>query len=160
MASAAIDSKELASSLCFVWLRQALLGNHFPIEPTPESILILPDKQIAFTGGNFAQLSPESKTNLLDYLIAASTEDPHKACSCLLREMEREKKWINEEDLRLRFRQVVPFRDGGWSSGGTGDSLGTQIIGYRLDISGNNNLNVHYDGWFQGTLTHKVFLVQ
>src|SRR5262249_30008065 len=39
---------DLAGRLCLTWLRQALLGNLFPVEPYPSNIVILPNRQIAF----------------------------------------------------------------------------------------------------------------
>jgi ubiquinone biosynthesis protein len=114
------ERNELARLLCEVWLRQALLGRSFPIEPHSGNILVLPSKQIAFTGGAFASLPSEPQANLWDYLIASANESSDKACSCLLKEMTREAGSSKEDELRQRFRQAMPFRDGGWTA--TGDS--------------------------------------
>jgi predicted unusual protein kinase regulating ubiquinone biosynthesis (AarF/ABC1/UbiB family) len=118
-----LEPQTLARRLCMVWLRQALLGVQFPIELRPEDIVVLPNKQIAFTGGVFASLPSDAKKNLWHYVIAMSTEDPDKACSYLLREIVQEGRSINENELRYRFREVVPFRDGGWSGNGVSSNL-------------------------------------
>src|SRR5437763_11968967 len=110
----AFDRTNLARLLCSVWLRQALLGHVFPVEPRPANVVVLSDKQVAFTGGFFASLSGESQSNIRNYLIAAAAENPDRACSCLLREVRREGSPGGDEDLRHRFRQVVPFRDSEW----------------------------------------------
>ncbi len=116
------ERNELARLLCEVWLRQALLGRSFLVETRPENIMVLPSKQIAFTGGAFAGLPAEPQANLWDYLLAAANENSDKACSCLLKEMRRE--GASERDnVRQRFRQAMPFRDGGWEASGDRQSL-------------------------------------
>jgi len=128
-----IDCKDLAARLCRVWLRQALLGNVFPVEPRPENILILSEKRIAFTSGGFAKFSSEAKTNLWNYLLAAESADPDRACSCLLKEMQEGKTQINRDELGHKFRQAVPFRDGGWKDNSTNDSLAEHLfVQWRL----------------------------
>lgn len=127
------DAKDLAARLCRVWLRQALLGNVFPVEPRPENILVLSEKRIAFTSGGFAGFSSEAKTNLWNYLLAAESADPDTACSCLLKEMKEGKTQINHDELGHKFRQVVPFRDGGWKDNSTNDSLAEHLfVQWRL----------------------------
>jgi predicted unusual protein kinase regulating ubiquinone biosynthesis (AarF/ABC1/UbiB family) len=125
---AGIDSGELASLLCLVWLRQSLQGRVFPVDPRPENILILPSQQIVFTGGVFSSLPSHVKTNLFNYLVAAAAQDPDSACSYLVREMSRTKGAACEEELRHRLRQVIPFRDGGWRDGGDRGSLAEYLF--------------------------------
>ena len=113
----------LAHRLCVVWLRQALLGSIFPAEFTPSNIRILPTNQIAFTGGTLASLPAEAKANVSDYLLAALTDDPDRACSSLLKEMEVRDCAVSEAELRRRFRQFVPFRDSDWAYGSDNNNL-------------------------------------
>jgi len=115
-----LEPHTLARCLCMVWLRQALLGKQFPVELRPEDIVLLPNKQIAFTGGVFASLPSDAQKNLWHYMMATSKQAPDTACSSLLREIEPKGQPIDEDELRYRFREVVPFRDGGWQ--GRGDS--------------------------------------
>jgi ubiquinone biosynthesis protein len=110
----ASDRTALARLLCSVWLRQALLGHAFPVEPRGANLLVVSDRQVAFTGGLFGVLHVEAQKNLFNYLLATSAESPDRACSCLLAEVLREGRPGADEDLRHRFRQVVPFRDSGW----------------------------------------------
>jgi len=121
--SVGFEREELARLLCEVWLIQALQGRCFPVDPHPQNVLALPGKQIAFTGGTFASLSAESQANLWDYLIAAANENSDKACSCLLMEMRRETTSAREGEVRQRFRQAMPFRDGGWTASSDNQSL-------------------------------------
>jgi predicted unusual protein kinase regulating ubiquinone biosynthesis (AarF/ABC1/UbiB family) len=109
-----LDRPSVARLLCSAWLRQALLGHVFPTAPSPSNITVISDRQIAFTGGGFASLPGESQSNLWKYLIASAGDNPDQACSCLLKEMRRAGSQSADEDLRHRFRQVVPFRDSGW----------------------------------------------
>lgn len=108
------DRTSLARLLCSVWLRQALFGHAFPVEPRPANVVALSDGQVAFTGGTFASLPTEAQSNIWNYLMAAAAENPDRACACLLREVRRGGAPDGEEDLRHRFRQVVPFRDSEW----------------------------------------------
>jgi predicted unusual protein kinase regulating ubiquinone biosynthesis (AarF/ABC1/UbiB family) len=109
-----LDRPSLARLLCSSWLRQALLGQVFPTAPSPSNITVISERQVAFTGGGFASLPAESQSNLWKYLIASAGDNPDQACSCLLKEMRRVGPQSADENLRHRFRQVVPFRDSGW----------------------------------------------
>lgn len=130
---AALDSpdlRDLARRLCILWLRQALLGRAFPVEPRAEDLLILPRGRIVLAGGPFTKPPSAVQGNLWSYLTAAAKQDPDEACTSLLREMIAGP-GANEEQLRLRLRQVVPFRDGAWSLGG--DSLAEHLfVHWRL----------------------------
>jgi predicted unusual protein kinase regulating ubiquinone biosynthesis (AarF/ABC1/UbiB family) len=118
-----IEPHTLARRLCMVWLRQALLGKQFPVALRPEDIVLLPNKQIAFTGGVFASLPSDAQKNLWHYMMATSKQAPDTACSSLLREIEPKGQPIDEDELRYRFREIVPFRDGGWRGSGDSSSL-------------------------------------
>jgi predicted unusual protein kinase regulating ubiquinone biosynthesis (AarF/ABC1/UbiB family) len=115
------EPDELARLLCEVWLRQTLQGRCFPVDPRPENIVVLLSKQIAFSGSAFAGLPTEPQTNLWNYLLAAANDNADTACSCLLKEMR--KAGAVREDVRQRFRQAMPFRDGGWDASGDGQTL-------------------------------------
>ncbi|HKH50091.1 MAG TPA: AarF/UbiB family protein [Thermoanaerobaculia bacterium] len=124
------DLRDLARRLCILWLRQALLGRAFPVEPRAEDLLILPRGRIVLAGGPFTKPPSAVQANLWSYLVAAAKQDPDEACTSLLREMIAGP-GANEEQLRLRLRQVVPFRDGSWSLGG--DSLAEHLfVHWRL----------------------------
>ncbi|HEX8292496.1 MAG TPA: AarF/UbiB family protein, partial [Pyrinomonadaceae bacterium] len=108
------DPAGLARLLCTVWLRLALSGQVFPVEPHLGNVVAVSDRQVAFTGGLFAGLPAESQSNLWRYMLAAAGEEPDRACACLVREVRRAGPPGAEEDLRHLFRQVVPFRDSEW----------------------------------------------
>jgi predicted unusual protein kinase regulating ubiquinone biosynthesis (AarF/ABC1/UbiB family) len=118
-----LDPANVAHNLYIVWLRQALMGLSFPVAPCAENILVLPTRQIAFTGGLCSSLPSTAQARIYNYLVAIATEDTDRACSCLLKETNKEKGACSEDDLLHRFRQVVPFRDGGWSTKGTATAL-------------------------------------
>jgi predicted unusual protein kinase regulating ubiquinone biosynthesis (AarF/ABC1/UbiB family) len=122
LGSEGLERNELARLLCEVWLRQALLGRNFPVAPSPENILVLPSKQIVFSGGAFAGLPAEPQANLWDYLVAAANDNSDKACFCLLKEMRKEAASVRD-NVQQRFRQAMPFRDGGWDASGDRRSL-------------------------------------
>ena len=149
-----IHRQELARLLCMAWLRQVLLGRVFQVEPRAENIAIVSGRQIAFTNGLFATLPPEVQDNLWKYLIAVSNENTDMACSCLLREMERESWPANEQELRSRFRQVVPFRDGGWSDGHAGLGVAEHMfVEWRLASERGCIPNHHLPSFYRGLFT-------
>lgn len=114
------EDAELARRLSLLWLRQALLGPAFPVEPWGANVAVLEGERIAFTGGVLAEPPPSVQANLWGYLIAASNQNIDEVCTWLLRESTLEGPPWAEEQLRLRLRQAVPFRDGGWSRSGEG----------------------------------------
>lgn len=122
------DGQTVARLLCSVWLRQALMGHVFAVEPGPANMVVVADNQIGFTGGVFANLPGEAQANLGNYLIAAAGENPDQACSCLLRELKCDGAPGAAEDLRHRFRQVVPFRDSGWYSDDNSNRLIEHLV--------------------------------
>ncbi|HEY7494184.1 MAG TPA: AarF/UbiB family protein, partial [Candidatus Tectomicrobia bacterium] len=109
-----IEPHTLARRLCLLWWRQALLGKQFPVEVRAADIVLLPNKQLAFTDGVFASMPTDAQKNLWHYVLATSTEAPDSACAYLLREIEPTGRPVDEDELRYRLREIVPFRDGGW----------------------------------------------
>lgn len=127
-----MEAVDIARYLCLSWLRQALVGRAFPVEPLPQHVALVPNARIAFIDGPFASLGAETQANLRAYLKTAS-QDPDRACSHLLAEMQPPAAGVDLYALRLAFRQVVPFRDGGWSRKGTCDSLAEHLfVHWRL----------------------------
>jgi predicted unusual protein kinase regulating ubiquinone biosynthesis (AarF/ABC1/UbiB family) len=140
-AATGMDARYLPGRLCQTWLQQALAGRLFPVAPRAAEITLLPNQQFAFTGGLFARLPAEAQANLSEYLIAVSTQDCDRACACLLRETNRAADSADEDALRRRLRQVVPFRDGGWDRRDSKETLAEHVWlhcrlanehGYRL----------------------------
>jgi hypothetical protein len=92
-------------------------------------VTFLANRQVALSGGVFASLSNESQANLWGYLIAASSEDPNRACSYLSEELAGGESACGEDELRQKFRQLAPFRDAGWE-GGDSDSLAARMCAH------------------------------
>lgn len=121
-------SRDLARNLCALWWRQVLAGRLFPLGLGAEDVRVLPDGRIALQGASFARSTVALQTDLREALVAVFYRDPDGACTALLREMAREDGARSEEELRLRLRQIVPFRDGAWSS--SGESLAEHLFLY------------------------------
>jgi ABC1 atypical kinase-like domain len=103
---------ERARTLCLVWLRQALQGRAFPVDPCLENIAFDSQGRVVFTAGPFATLADTTQASLWNYLIAVAADDADEACSHLAREIHRDGADPGDTELRRRFRQMVPFRDG------------------------------------------------
>jgi hypothetical protein len=102
---------DLARTLCLLWLRQALEGLLYPVDPRPENIGFASDERIVFHHGPFATLPETGKTHVWNYLIAVASEKVDEAATHLAAGMGG---LTNQgcEKLRRQFRQMVPFRDG------------------------------------------------
>lgn len=124
--SSAQQTDDLARRLCVLWLWQALHSSVFLVELSPDDLMILPGRQIGLTGGVFANLSPESRSNLWSYLLATASESPNQACAFLVKELKRSEPLDNDGELQQRFRQVVPFRDTDWGGDFFADHLFVQ----------------------------------
>jgi ubiquinone biosynthesis protein len=138
---ARLDGEEVAETLVQTWLRHALAGRPFPEQLQLGSLTLQADGRIGFTGGLVASLTEDVGTNVWDYVIAAAEQNPDRACDLLFREMERSAQSGSEVDVRVRFRQIIPFRDGGWSREGANDNLAEHLFlqwrtmrdhGYRI----------------------------
>jgi hypothetical protein len=108
---------EAAVRLCRAWLRQAFFGQVFPVAQRDGDVRLPPAGGLAWTGGTFESLPAAAKENLWEYLQAAAAHDPPRACAALIQELEGGP----PDDplgrgLDQRLRQLVPFRDSGWSS--------------------------------------------
>jgi ubiquinone biosynthesis protein len=142
---------DLAHHICVAWLRQALLGSLFPAEPSPTNITILPNNQIIFTDGLHASLPSEAKANLWDYLISAVTENPDRACSGLLKELVGGNRSIGADELRQRFRQLVPFRDSDWDDGADRTNLADHLfLHWRLASRGGYRPHSYLPSFYRG----------
>jgi len=102
-------------------------------------------------------LPPDTHKNFCHYLMATSTTAPDRAGSYLLREIEQQGLPIDEDELRYRFREIVPFRDGGWRGRGYSSSLTEHLfVHWKLvnerGLRPQRHLLCFYRGLFQ-TLT-------
>lgn len=147
------EEHDLAHTLCLVWLRQAMLGCLFPVELRAEQTVFVSDTVIAFGGGRFACLPAASRENLWGYLAAAARGDTDRACTYLVAELEPSRRRRAEDELRHRLRQIVPFRDGGWSERGASDTLAEHLflhwrIASALGFRPQTHLRAFYRGLF------------
>lgn len=117
--------RALARRLAVVWLRQALNGQVFPLAPGEAEIAILGDGRVDFRGGRLEKPPDTFRRNMLEYLIAVALHQPDDACTYLVREMTQDDQ-ADFNQLRMRLRQVMPFRDGAWSR--DGESLAEHLF--------------------------------
>ena len=109
-----------AAAICRGWLRNLLVGEPFPVDFARHQLDISHDGLVVISGATLAVLSPAAARNVRAYLHAAAGDDPDRTCAWLLRECDVVPA-DDGEALCDEFRQVVPFRGGGWSAteGGT-----------------------------------------
>ncbi|MEM6457653.1 MAG: hypothetical protein AAF772_21370, partial [Acidobacteriota bacterium] len=85
--------------------------------------------ELALLAGPFGRLDPAARRDLWDYLRAVAVDDPDRALGALLRRLVPGRR-ADAAELRTRFRQVAPFRDGGWSA--AGDHLAEHVALHAL----------------------------
>jgi len=127
-ADAGAIAPQFARALCLFWLHQALLGRLVPVDLPEGGILALPDGRLALLWGLCTRPPGAAQAAAREFLIAAAARDPDAAGAALLRGMRPEPGATSEDQLRLHWRQIVPFRDGSWSAGG--ESLAEHLFVY------------------------------
>jgi hypothetical protein len=105
------DRETTVRQICAAWLRQALEGHAVPIAFGPRDIRLRPDR-LVYVGTEFELQSSDARVRFLAYVNAAAADDPDAAVEWVIAECEPKKNGAAEEELRRRFRQSVPFRDG------------------------------------------------
>jgi ubiquinone biosynthesis protein len=145
-----VDRRDLASRLCTVWLRQALLGRSFLAEGRLTDVTVLPDGRVSFMG-IFSSVPFATRRTLWEYLLAASAGDPDVACAALLRVMERATRSVHEDGLRHQFRQAIPSRAGGPGAPGKSGQLGDLVLlHWRLARASGCRPSLHLLRFFRG----------
>jgi predicted unusual protein kinase regulating ubiquinone biosynthesis (AarF/ABC1/UbiB family) len=119
---------EFTRNLCLTWLHHALKLSCFPEAPTAANVALTATRRIACLGGPVASLDREFQDALAQYLGAVASNRPDEAASTLLSIFSPGKKAADFETVRDRFRQVVPFRDGGWGRIGQQETLAECIF--------------------------------
>jgi hypothetical protein len=98
----------------------------FPVAPYVEHLSGSPLLPLSIGGGQFSRLAPEIRESLWKYITAVALHDPDGACDTLLAEMDDAS--TSGDVLKHLFRQVVPFRDGGWDHLGHLDTLPEHVF--------------------------------
>ena len=106
-----IPDPDLARTLCFAWLHQALRGRVYPVDPRIENVAFSSEGRVLFAAGPFGTLSQRTKANLLSYLVAVATESTDEACTYLSQVHAAGRPSSVDEDLYRTFHQTVAFRD-------------------------------------------------
>ncbi|HEX6464955.1 MAG TPA: AarF/UbiB family protein, partial [Vicinamibacterales bacterium] len=109
------ERAELARRLAAAWLRQALSARLLPFDFAAREIVADGDR-LLLTGGACDPLGSIERERFTQYVDAVAADDPEAAAAWLL-DSKRSAASDSplEEELRRRFRQAVPFRDGEWS---------------------------------------------
>jgi predicted unusual protein kinase regulating ubiquinone biosynthesis (AarF/ABC1/UbiB family) len=114
------ERSALARQIAEAWLRQACDGRLFPYDFDARDIVVDRDTarnetQLRLTGAACDPLGSVERERLVRYLDAVAADDPEAAASWLLDARVSSGTSPVEEEVRRRFRQAVPFRDGEWS---------------------------------------------
>ena len=156
-AAGAAGRGELARRIAGAWLRQALLGTAFPLEPTATDLAVCRGGRLAFTGGPCAGLPPRSQARLWDYLVATAAERPDRACELLLADLIPGRAARGADFLRARLRQAVTFRDGSFRDGGRDNTLAERLLLHlRLARASGYRLSSPLGGFARGLATVAV----
>lgn len=100
----------LAQRICKTWLKQAMSGNLFPVDPQVHHVVVRGDNQLYFEGCELTRLPKAAIDNLWNYLLAALVDDPDRSATHLLQEMKAARyKEIDVQSFRTNFRQAAYF---------------------------------------------------
>ncbi len=110
-------ARDLARRLHLAWLQQALVTGHAPLDAAWAE---LRDGRLALLAGRCCHLGTAALPRLCAYLQQLADHLPEEAYDAIAGELTavgstRGKAQIDERRVRQRLRQLVPFRDGGWS---------------------------------------------
>jgi len=145
------ERSAMARQLWLVWLRQALFGRAFPVEPRVADLSLHPNGQVAFADGSICPAAADSKKALAHYLIAVLNEDPDQACLCLLQQVTSTESHANTLPLRNSFRQATSFRCGDWRLGNRTDALaGRLFMHWQLLHKHEYELSDHLISFYRG----------
>jgi predicted unusual protein kinase regulating ubiquinone biosynthesis (AarF/ABC1/UbiB family) len=142
----------MSRQLWLVWLRQALFGRAFPVEPNPQSVSVFPSGQVGFDPRSCCRIAADSKKSLVEYLLAVVAENPDQACLALFQQVSPTRA-SDPEALRNSFRQATTFRRGEWQLGSRAQGLSYGLLlhwrllhehGYQLQ----DDLASFYRGMF------------
>jgi ubiquinone biosynthesis protein len=108
------DRESLARQLATAWLRLAVTGDLVPYDFDLHDIRVR-DGRLVLEGGALEPVTSTGRARLLNYFVAAAADDPDAAWDWLTTAAKPGPAGQNEDALRRRLRQVVPFRDGEFS---------------------------------------------
>jgi len=103
-----------AQRLVSAWLRQAFLGRVVPVDFEPRDVIV-DGERLILIGGVFEPHSSGARAGFLSYVNAVAADDPDEAAAWIVEAAGPDAPVHLEAELRRRFRQAVPFRDGEWS---------------------------------------------
>lgn len=109
------DRTAIARRLATAWLRQALGGRLVPFEFAARDIVV-DEQRLVLTTAAFEAHSTTARRRFSRYVNAVAADDPDAAAAWLVDAAGAlETSSAVEEEVKRRFRQAVPFRDGEWS---------------------------------------------
>jgi predicted unusual protein kinase regulating ubiquinone biosynthesis (AarF/ABC1/UbiB family) len=115
------ERSALARRIAMTWLRQAFDARLFPYEFSARDIVVDREStgtetRLRLTAAVCDPLGSAERERLSRYVNAVAADDPEAAASWLLdaQPLSADGSPV-EEEVRRRFRQAVPFRDGEWS---------------------------------------------
>lgn len=133
------EARRRLGSVSLLALRQTLFGRVAPSEIDGEQVELLADGRVAFLAAPLWRPAAAAQEAAWRHLVGLAEGDEATAGRLLIAQLEPLPGAVGEQELLLRLRQVVPFRDGAWSE--SGDGLCEQLFaqwrlarasGYRL----------------------------
>ena len=119
--------EEIARAICDGWLHLAINCGIVPVDFDERDIVVVSANQVSFIGSTFKELTQGSRDNLRKYLLYSCNDDPAKALQHLQIECDTSN-CNNLHDIDRLFRQLVPFRHGGWNDEGSVNSCAETVV--------------------------------
>jgi predicted unusual protein kinase regulating ubiquinone biosynthesis (AarF/ABC1/UbiB family) len=146
----------LARRLASAWLRQALAGRLVPFDFTARDVVV-DGPRLVLVAAAFEPHSPAARARFSRYINAVAADDPDAAAAWIVDAGGApEASAAAEEELKRRFRQAVPFRDGEWS--GDERLAAHLLVQWRVTQGAGCPLTAHHLHVYRGiqTVEHLV----
>jgi len=114
--------------LCRAWFEQALNYAWLPANPSAAHLIMTVEPAVDYLGEAAPAPPPEFQNAFAAYFTAVAFHRPAAAAEALVSIFHRGPRAIAVSVLADRFRQIVPFRDGGWGRAESSDSFAEQIF--------------------------------
>ena len=146
--------EEIARTICDAWLHLVFNCGIVPVDFDERDIIVVSANQISLVGGTYSELTHATRNNLRKYLIHSCNDDPGQALNHLLNECDTSQCDCLHDIDRL-FRQLVPFRHGGWNDEGSVNSCAETVFAQiRLLTAEGIQLNPDTRELFRGMYCH------
>ncbi len=121
---------DTARLVCLAWLNHALRHAWFPESPRPAVLALTQQGRFTVLGGRMATMDRDLQAALLHHLSAVASGRTDDAAAAIISICAPDGNAVGYEKVRALFRQMVPFRDGGWGRLSRQETLAEHVFAH------------------------------